>query len=391
MPKVLIFIDWYEPGFQAGGPIRSVKNLIDAMKGEAEFYIFTRDRDYQSNEGYAGLPTDQWIQREPHVQVYYCSPLNLNKTTFLRILKEDYDSIYINGIFSPYFSLLPLFLLNLEQKRKTILAPRGMLAAGALGVKSLKKRLFLQVAKFFNLFKIIRFHATNPAEAKEIYREIGKGVPVFIAENLGSSQKLQPVSKRDKERGNLKMISIARVSPEKNTLYALQLLQQYEGMEQLQLDLYGPINDVGYWQQCQELIKTLPSNKCISYKGSIPNNKVAEVLEQYHLFLLPSRGENFGHSILEALKTAVPVLISNKTPWKDLEQEKAGLDLPLDQKKDFVEAIKFFSQMDSDEYQGWMAGALALAKEKSDQTKVLTIYREMFGSGERKHGEGLVK
>jgi glycosyltransferase involved in cell wall biosynthesis len=379
MPKILIFIDWYEPGYKAGGPIRSVKNLVDRLKGEVEFFIFTRDRDYLSNEGYVGLPANQWVPVESQVQVYYCSPENLSKSTIQRILEEAYDCIYINGIFSPYFSLLPLFLLSREQKKKTVLAPRGMLAAGSLGVKSLKKRLFLQVAKKINLFKSLRFHATNPAEAEEIYREIDRGARVYVAENLGSSGGLQAVAGREKRKGELRMVSVARISPEKNTLYALELLQQYKEKEQLQLDLYGPVNDAAYWQECQEVMAGLPPNIRVSYKGSIPNSQVAETLQRYHLYLLPSRGENFGHGILEAFKAAVPVLISDKTPWRGLEEEKAGLDLALGQPEAFVEAIRQFAQMDSGEYQPWMKGSLALAKKKADQSEAVEVYREMFG------------
>lgn len=379
MKKILIFIDWYEPGFQAGGPIRSVKNLVDALKGEAEFHIFTRDRDYQSNEAYAGIPADKWLPVESRVQVFYCSPQNLNKSTIRYILSEGYDSIYINGIFSSLFSLLPLFLLSRKQRKKTVLAPRGMLAAGALGVKGLKKSLFLKAAKIFSLFKGIHFHATNLSEGEDIYREIGKEVMVYVAENLGSSAGLQTVPEREKKRGNLKMVSIARISPEKNTLYALQLLQQYDGQEHLKLDIYGPVNDADYWKQCQEVISILPSQIQVSYKGSIANEQVAETLQQYHLFLLPSRGENFGHAILEALKVGVPVLISDMTPWRSLGEEKAGLDLPLDQPITFLNAMHNFAQMTSEEYKKWMAGALALAKKKANQSKSLVVYRQMFG------------
>jgi glycosyltransferase involved in cell wall biosynthesis len=380
MKKILIFIDWYEPGFQAGGPIRSIKNLVDRLKGEAEFFIFTRDRDYQSNEAYENIPADKWLQTALHVQVFYCSPQQLTKSTIQHILQAPYDSIYINGIFSRRFSLLPLFLLSPSQRKKTILAPRGMLAAGALGVKSWKKKLFLRGAKAFNLFKNISFHATNAIEANDIYREIGPKVAVYISENLGSTTVLQEMPVRKKEQGSLQMVSIARISPEKNTLYTLQLLEQYGGgSEQLRLDLYGPVNDEAYWQECRKLMAKLPANIVVSHKGSIANNLVAETLQKYHLFLLPSRGENFGHGILEALKAAVPVLISDKTPWRGLAEVQAGLDLPLEQPEAFLEAMQRFAQMDGEEYRSWMIGAFALAKRKADQSKTLEIYRQMFG------------
>ena len=44
-PKVLIFIDWYKPGFKAGGPIQSVSNIVSQLGKDYEFYIITRDTD----------------------------------------------------------------------------------------------------------------------------------------------------------------------------------------------------------------------------------------------------------------------------------------------------------------------------------------------------------
>lgn len=45
-PTILIFIDWYKPGYKAGGPIRSVSNMVDALKDDFQFYIITRNTDY---------------------------------------------------------------------------------------------------------------------------------------------------------------------------------------------------------------------------------------------------------------------------------------------------------------------------------------------------------
>jgi hypothetical protein len=54
MNRLLIFSDYYLPGFKAGGPIRSISNLCDSLKDEYEVYVVTRDRDLGSNEVYKG-------------------------------------------------------------------------------------------------------------------------------------------------------------------------------------------------------------------------------------------------------------------------------------------------------------------------------------------------
>ena len=42
-PKILILTDWYLPGTNAGGPVRSIANMIAHLKNEFLFKIITRD------------------------------------------------------------------------------------------------------------------------------------------------------------------------------------------------------------------------------------------------------------------------------------------------------------------------------------------------------------
>ena len=45
MARVLVTIGSYLPGYKAGGPIRSVANLIDALGDDFEFRVVTSDKD----------------------------------------------------------------------------------------------------------------------------------------------------------------------------------------------------------------------------------------------------------------------------------------------------------------------------------------------------------
>ena len=43
--KILIFIDWFLPGYKAGGPIQSVVNLINHLGHEYDFDVVTSNKD----------------------------------------------------------------------------------------------------------------------------------------------------------------------------------------------------------------------------------------------------------------------------------------------------------------------------------------------------------
>ena len=53
--KILLFADWYEPGYKAGGPIRSCANFVHNMQSEYSVYVFTTDRDLGSDESYKDI------------------------------------------------------------------------------------------------------------------------------------------------------------------------------------------------------------------------------------------------------------------------------------------------------------------------------------------------
>src|SRR4249919_758913 len=59
--KILLFADWYEPAFKAGGPIRSCVNFVQHMREDYEIFVFTSDRDIGSTQALSGIVSNQWI------------------------------------------------------------------------------------------------------------------------------------------------------------------------------------------------------------------------------------------------------------------------------------------------------------------------------------------
>ena len=59
--KILLFADWYEPGYKAGGPIRSCVNFVRQMQPDYRIYVFTSDRDLGSSFPYPDVKTDKWL------------------------------------------------------------------------------------------------------------------------------------------------------------------------------------------------------------------------------------------------------------------------------------------------------------------------------------------
>lgn len=88
----------------------------------------------------------------------------------------------------------------------------------------------------------------------------------------------------------------------------------------------------------------------INYKNEIEYRQIEKIIPDYHFFILPTFHENFGHVIYEALSFGIPVIISDQTPWRNLEEQSVGWDIDLSDKKKFDEVIRLCSEMKNDDY-----------------------------------------
>lgn len=377
--EVLIFIDWYLPGFRGGGPIRSIYNLVNMLKGELKFSIFTRDTDYLESNPYPNIVSDKWIDLDDKIRVYYASNHALSRKLIAHIIEEEaYDVIYLNSIFSKYFSIIPLFLLRGKKNRKVIVAARGMLSKGSIHTKKIKKSLFLGAARIFGLFDGVTFQASSEAEEADIKKHFGKNVNVKLAPVLTCVISNETQLKRTKISGSARMINIARISQEKNLLYALKILREVKG--EIEFDIYGSIYNEKYWKDCKLLIDTMPDNVIVKYKNVIEPDKINSTFHKYHFMLLPTTGENFGHIIFESLASGCPVLISDQTPWKNLLEQGVGWDISLGNRSIYVNRIEQCIGMDQQEYDEMSKRALSYSLQKAENQQALTQNLELFST-----------
>ncbi len=373
--KILITIDWFLPGTLSGGPVRSYANLIEYLKEDFEFYIITRNTDYGSTEAYKGITPNKWVSFNESTKIYYISEPRLNKSHLKTIISHlEFDIAFINGIYSWYFSILPIFILKKEHK-PIIVSARGMLNSQAFSVKRKKKKIFLAIARLLGIYKGVKFHATNLDEAKCIKAEIGLKASVQVAPNLPRKLSNQQTDKKNKSNPT-RFVNIARIAVEKGTLTLLSALKDIK--EPMELDLYGPIYDSVYWDNCKTVISELPNYIKVTYKGVLESEEVPLTLTEYDFFALLSEGENFGHAILEAFSAGLPVLISNKTPWKNLENQHLGWDINLKNRTEILNALNVAISMKSKDYIKWSESAYQHAKTFIENPELIEQNKALF-------------
>jgi len=378
--QILISVAYYLPGYKSGGPIRSIANLVERFGDEFQFKIVTADRDFRDTKPYLGIKVDHW-NKVGKEEVFYMSPKRRSLGDFKKILcSSDYDVIYLNGFFSPHFTIKPLLLrrLCLIPDKPLNIAPRGVFSPGALGLKRLKKRMYLMAAKAVGLYRGVVWQASSEVERADIRRWFGRDARVIIAPNLPALINVGDRLKGEKVKVKrcLNIIFLSRISRMKNLDGALKILKGLKG--KIEFNIYGPMEDKSYWGECQKVISSLPKNIDVRYYGTVEHDQVNAVIRDHDLFFLPTLGENFGHVILEALCAGCPVLISDQTPWRDLEEKGIGWDLPLSRPEMFQEVLQRCVDMRSEEYMKWSERALKYGLEILENDEAIELNRQMF-------------
>lgn len=390
-PRILVLIDYYLPGYKSGGPLRTLHNMVEQLSDCFQFLIVTRDRDFNDSHPYDGLETGVWTS-QGKAQVFYIPKNQWGVCSIRRILREtSYDILYLNSFFSPWMAGLPLLLRYLKQfdPVSIILAPRGEFSPGALQLKAGKKKLYMAVLFSLGLCRNLIWQASSDKEGVDIYNvfhKAGKGSDIKIAPDLPNllyankyipnDNQISPTRLNPTRLNSLKILFISRISPMKNLDFLLRVLRNVSSL--VDLSIYGPIDDSNYWSICQALINDLPRQIKFEFGGEIEHERVGEIFKQHDLFAFPTRGENFGHVIIESLCAGTPVIVSDQTPW--IAAPDGALEvLPLDAEK-WRAAIERWANMQDSVLLKMRRGAFAYAKSYLESNNALEQNKELFFS-----------
>ena len=382
-PRVMVFSRCYLPGFRGGGPVRSLVNLVHALGTELDFRIITRDRDEGASHTYPSVIPGTW-QPVGHAQVRYVPPSALSTRWLAReVVAVSPHLIYLNSCFDSTFTLKVLLgrRAGMFPSVPMLLAPQGELSPGALGIKPLKKAAYIRFARWCGLYRGLTWQASNEAEREDILKMM-KDVSqeqVRVAADLTEGEETAPPARTPRSAsGVLRLCFLSRISPKKNLDFALRVLADVK--VPVEFMIYGPIEDSGYWATCQQLMARLPPHIRVQHGGELLPQDVKHTLSGCDLFFFPTRGENFGHVIFEALSAGVPVLISDQTPWADLEAHGAGWSFPLNTPGAFVTAIETASRELPTDRDAAARRAMAYAAWRVDRRAAVKTARDLFRS-----------
>lgn len=368
--KVCLLSHCFYPSKKRGGPTVSVTNMVKNLADKCELSVVTIIFDKGTDRPYDNVSEGK--NRLFDSDIYYLSK-NTEEAFYTAISEISPDVIYVSSLFSSQYSLAAMKYARKHKEVRLIIAPRGELMPSALKRKKIKKIPFLWYVKSLMTAQT-EFHVTSDEEEAALKKHFKKH-RVWKIKNLPS--KISAEAERiEKQAGTLNIVMIGRIHPIKNVDYAIDLMNDVTG--DITLNIYGPEEDEKYVALCKESVKALPESIKVNFQGTLDHDEVGNALSAHHIFLSPTQSENYGHSIIEGMLCGLPAVISTGTPWHELEANRAGYDINLENREQFVKALQNFIDMDEATYREWSANASAYISSKLAVQETVDAYTQML-------------
>lgn len=230
----------------------------------------------------------------------------------------EYDLYHANGLWTcpTHFTAK----IAKKQNKPCVIAPHGMLYPQALQVSAWKKKIVSAMFQRKDLETASCLQATCMAELEHI-RAFGLNNPVAVIPNgLAIDDSLEI---RKLPNSGRRFAFVGRLNRIKNVDLLLSAWNKLGNKtHNCELLIIGD-GDTAYRKELEEFATVNKLNN-VRFLGFIAGKDLQKLIHLIDFQILPSKSENFGMVVPEALIQGVPVIASKGTPWSDLETFDCG-------------------------------------------------------------------
>lgn len=303
----------------------------------------------------------------------------LNISNYSSVIKK-FDIIHIFGIWSPFSNII--IYLARKMKKKIVVSPIGYLETWSLNQSKIKKILAwnLYQKKILEICDYI--HVTSQEELCSLKKLNFRNVKILFIPH-GKINKIYPEIEISKNKKKKKTLFFSRIHKKKGLL---ELIDSWNILkpQDWELEITGPISDLNYKKIIEKKIIQYNLEKKIYFSAPVFDeySKKLKILSS-DLVILPSKNENFGFSICEAMFLSRVILCSSETPWQEINNLGAGFCLPLNSKEEIYLALKKILSLNEDQLSiiGNKAKNYSLSKYDLENTKIheyINFYKSLI-------------
>lgn len=217
----------------------------------------------------------------------------------------------------------------LRRHKKLVMSPHGSFDPVRLRYSAWKKRLVGWMDRFF-IRHATFVHATCEAE-RDWCRAFARrdDLPVVVIP-VGIELPPEPEPQPSGKKAYRTVLYLGRLHPLKGLDLLLEAWRQAFGTEQRdwRLVICGP-DEQGVRASLEKQASRLSISEQVDFLDGVYGSDKWRLLRSADCFVLPTRSENFGVSVAEALACGVPVICTQGAPWRSLETEGCGWWCPV--------------------------------------------------------------
>jgi len=234
------------------------------------------------------------------------------------------DSIFHdNGLWTPWN--VTAQAMALRKGAHLIVSPRGMMEPWAMRNQPVKKHVAWWTYQRALISRASLLIATAPEELESI-RALGIRVPVAIIPN-GIELPLEKVTRWLPNKGRRTVLFLSRIHPKKGLEMAIEVWGRLRPTG-WKFRIIGP-GDASYINLLRCKIQELGLGQQVTIEGLLDGEAKFDAFRAADVFLLPTYSENFGVVVAEALAVGTPVITTQGTPWRELEERGCGWWIPI--------------------------------------------------------------
>ena len=271
----------------------------------------------------AALPDSPNFRHDCHLQARVFPVLERSPelSGAMRAAARDSDVVHMHGMWR-WPNIYPASAAA-DAAVPLVISPHGCLGADALRVSRWKKAVFWAVLQRQVFARAALLHAASDVEYQAI-RAFGISKPVAVIPIGLDVPDLLP-RPLDGPLDDRVVLYLGRLHPIKGLdllLDAWKLLQD-RGTKGWKLRIIGPEAAPGYRSLLETRVRVglIPAVEFAD--GAYGDDKWA-AYRGASVVVLPSRSENFGMTVVEALVMETPVITTDRAPWNDLPRVGCG-------------------------------------------------------------------
>ncbi|UAB80434.1 glycosyltransferase [Marixanthomonas sp. SCSIO 43207] len=356
---------------QIGGPCNTLYWHCSALKNnDIEPAIITTMVGIKVN-----IKANEWLKLNCG-DVFYGKKGVTSLKTRKRLSKEisKTDILHLNSLFSPFSIYSFLYCSLFDRNKKIIWSVRGELNKNALKFSTWKKKPLLSLYKSLN--RNVVYHSTSSEETKSIQKIFPKNKIVEIPNLIAPSERLNLKNSEN-------LLYVGRIHPIKSLDKIIEALALSETFlkSSSKFFIVGKQEERhnSYKEKLVSLINKLNLQNKIVFKGHLEGVKKEKIYAESFALILASETENFGNVVVESLNQGTPVIASKGTPWKILEDYKAGIHVSNDPKT-LSKAIDSLLSLNFKEYQEMRKNSYKLIDEMFKIDLQIHIWIDIYKS-----------